>query len=152
MTGQEDWLTQAVFMNRATSQNIQSSSSIVVFSPFFRFLHEMPRPRGGICCNTSSDSLPCTKRVITCRPCHAGKTAELVHYCSDFRFSDWTIVCMLLVFTSHRLATDLSVLVSRNEETRYVIALARSLCRKASPRTNSSRRGTHRELSQENVR
>ena len=30
-------------------------------------------------------------------------------------FSDWTIVCRLLVFTSHRLATDLSVLVSRNE-------------------------------------
>src|SRR6476660_7766730 len=67
MTGREDWMTQAVFINRATSQNIKSSSSIELFPPFVRFLRETPRPRDGICCNTLSDTLPCTKRVITCR-------------------------------------------------------------------------------------
>jgi len=77
-------MTQAVFMNRATSQNIESSSSAELFSPFACFLRETPRPRDGIWCNSPSDPLPCTKRVITCRSRHDGKTAELVHYCSDF--------------------------------------------------------------------
>jgi hypothetical protein len=67
-------------------------------------------------------------------------------------FSDWTIVCMLLVFTSHRFATDLSVLVSWNERDTPRIYARSITLRMASPRTNSSRRGTHRELSQENVR
>ena len=73
-------------MNRATSENIKSMSSVELFPSFVRFLHETPRQGDGICCNTSSDTLPCTKQVMTCRPSHDGKTAELVHYCSDFRW------------------------------------------------------------------
>ena len=71
-------------MNRATSQNTKSSSSVEPFSSFVGFLRETSRPRDGIWCNTLPDTLPCTKRMITCRPRHEGKTAELMHYCSDF--------------------------------------------------------------------
>jgi hypothetical protein len=92
MTGREDWMTQAIFTKRATSQNVKSSSSVELFPPFVRFPRETPRPGDGICRNTSSDTLPCTKQVITCRPSHDGKTAELVHYCSDFR---WLLILVL---------------------------------------------------------
>lgn len=85
LTGREDWMTQAVFMNRATSQYTKSSSSVELLSPFVCFLRETPRLLQGIWCNTSSDTLPCTKRVVICRPRHDGKTVEFVHYCADLR-------------------------------------------------------------------
>jgi hypothetical protein len=43
LTGREGWMTQAVFMNRATSQDTKSPSSVSLVSPFGRFLRETPR-------------------------------------------------------------------------------------------------------------